>query len=213
MSLLQLPLENPSEPTDLAAHAALLNKFTHQICPHIHEQPTLLCFSLVNVFIQQMLIEVYLKYAFTKTTPDEPSNPQLDFLFHNFEPLDKETKKLKNLSTTDVLHLIQTGHPTKEPAETPTSLLPAPFWKFSEIETALVELIANNFLCVCNGLSAALRTDEPLDTETPNKTPSERLANLAIKRLTTFLSSTETTDESSDSLEPTDDSPESTKGK
>ncbi len=213
MSLLQLPLKTPSESTDLVAQASLLNRFTAQICPSIHEQPTLLCASLVSIFVQQMLIDLYLKYTFIKTTPDEPANPHLDFLFHNFEPFDEEAKKLKDLSTADVIHLIQTGHPTEKPKEDPTSLLPGPFWKFSEIEAILVELITENFLCICSGLSAALQTDEPPDAETPNETPSKRLANLAVKELTTFLSSTESTDKSTDSPEPTDESPESTEEK
>jgi len=208
MNTPQLPQNDPKNQPDLTSRRALLRTFTSQITSQIHEQSDLLCSTLASVLINQTLVRLYVSYIFIETNEDLPSNPQLSFLFHNFTPTaeaDPDTPNATNVE--EIINLIRTGHPTNKPADDAPRLLPAPFWKLSEVEDRLINLLATQILYLCVEVAHTLEAPTE-DPEMPPTTQVERLIRRTVEALTAFLPTDPETQEPGESTASPDTSSE-----
>lgn len=182
------PKKDDQKVADLATKSALLRRFASQIAPSLHDQSTLLCTALAPNLIQQLFVSLYLSHIDIKTRPAETPNPQLDFIFHHFTPVEGGHNPA---SYEEILNLIQTGEPSTAPADKDAALLPAPFYTLPEVEIRLAKILTHTILDICAAFTGILTTPEftglPETSVMPFENQVEHLARRTAEVLSDFL--------------------------
>lgn len=185
MPTLQFPEKTAPVSTDLGAKTSLLHRFLTQIAPFIHDQFDILCTALSPVVIQRALLDLYTAYLHHKTAEDQPANPQLDFIFHAFDP---KTAPARPVDITGITTLIRTGAMDGKPTDGTPDLLPAPFWKLSEVEDRLADQLATQTLFSCASVTRHLEVKNlPEDQKLLPEEQIEHLLRRVVETLNTFL--------------------------